>query len=179
MSKPADPFQLLIDLAAYSTTRPAELPAREAVSETWCGVAFKLGDQLMVAPMEEVDELLIVPSWTPLPGVKDWVRGVANVRGRLLPLIDIELFFGESLSAGHQAERVLSVEQGEVYSGLIVGEVYGLQHFPVDAYIDKIPATAAAFAPFCLGAYAVEDSLWTVFSPLKLTRDQRFINAAA
>ena len=49
----------------------------------------------MIAPMGNVVEMLPVPEATPLPGVQPWVAGLANVRGRLLPLFDLEVFFGK------------------------------------------------------------------------------------
>ena len=40
-----------------------------------------MGGRLFVAPMGEVGEILHEPRYTLLPGVKSWVKGVANVRG--------------------------------------------------------------------------------------------------
>ena len=179
MSKRRDPFTLLVDMANRSLARPRGLPAQIEAKPTWTGVGFILAGQLMVAPMREIAELMPVPGWTELPGVKSWVKGVANVRGRLLPVIDTEAFFGARGQNNSRSRRILAVEQGDVFSGLMVSEVVGMLHFPVDTYINKIPVAAAPFASYCLGAYIHDNKTWTVFSPFKLARDSRFLNAAA
>lgn len=58
----------------------------------WIGIAFEVGGQEFVAPMGEVSEILAVPELTPIPLTKPWLLGVANVRGRLLPLADLAKF---------------------------------------------------------------------------------------
>ncbi len=85
--------------------------------------------------MGEVVELLHVPNWTVLPGVKGWVKGVANVRGRLLPIIDTEEFLGGQLVGPTKLRRVLAVECGELFTGLMVSDVIGMMHFPISLKI--------------------------------------------
>ena len=173
------PFALLVDLANRSLANPRGLPAQQQVKPTWTGVGFVLSGQLMVAPMGEIVELLPVPEWTELPGVKGWVKGVANVRGRLLTIVDTEAFLGGQLMGPQKLRRVMAVETGELFSGLMVSEVIGMMHFPVDSYIPQIPQKAAAVAAYSSGAYVHEGRTWTVLNPFRLIRDSRFMNAAA
>ena len=179
MNKKREPFAVLVEMANNSLQQAAGLPAQQEASETWTGVAFKLAGQNMVAPMSEVAELLHVPDCTSMPGVHSWVKGVANVRGRLLPMIDTEAFFGGHLSGSSKSRRVLAVESNELFVGLIVSEVVGMQHFPVDSFIKQIPKDAAPFVDYTTGACVHQNKTWTVFSPFKLARDRRFMNAAA
>jgi twitching motility protein PilI len=179
MARSHEPYTLLVEMANRSLAHPRGLPAQEKAKATWTGVGFVLLGQLMVAPMGEVVELLHVPNWTVLPGVKGWVKGVANVRGRLLPIIDTEEFLGGQLVGPTKLRRVLAVECGELFTGLMVSDVIGMMHFPVDSYIPKIPEKAAELAAYSTGAYVHEGKVWTVFSPFKLAGDSRFINAAA
>ena len=139
MGNTLEPFALLQDIANRSLQSAQGLPAQVNVVPLWSGIGFSLGNYRFVAPMGEVSEILVQPPSTRLPGVKPWVRGVANVRGKLLPLIDLEAFFGGSLSGGRKYHRVLSLELGELYSGLIVNEVFGMQHFPVDTFDSSLP----------------------------------------
>lgn len=179
MAEPLEPFAALLDLAQRSVQHAHGLPAQVDIKPHWTGIGFSLGGQRLVAPMAEVAEILSVPSSTRLPGVKPWVRGVANVRGRLLPLIDLESFFGGALSGNRKRQRVLALEHGDLYSGLIVSEVHGMQHFPVDSFHNAIPDELAPMRLFLAGAYRSRDLDWTVFSPFRLARDARFFNAAA
>lgn len=177
----AEPFEALIELAQKSVNFAYGLPAQVEAREEWSGVGFMLGNLRMVAPMGEVAELLEVPHFTRLPGVQSWVRGVSNVRGRLLPIVDLEAFFGGVLSGSRKRQRVLALDLGELYTGLLVKEVYGMQHFAVDTFSNEIPdELPAPIKPFIAGSYRSDlDESWLVFSPFRLARNQHFANAAA
>ena len=179
MLKNKQPFSILVDIANRSLANARGLPEQVKATDTWTGVAFTLGGQTMVAPMEEVAELMHVPGWTSMPGVKGWVKGVANVRGRLLPMIDTEAYFGGNLGLNNKSRRVIAVECDGLFVGLIVSEIIGMQHFPVDTFVKQIPKDAEPFVEYTTGAYVHEDKTWTVFSPFKLAKDRRFVNAAA
>lgn len=178
-TEPLEPFAALLELAQSGIRNAHGLPAQVDIKPHWSGIGFTLAGQRLVAPMAEVAEILSVPNVTRLPGVKPWVRGVANVRGRLLPLFDLELFFGAALTGARKQHRVLALEFGDIYSGLIVSEVHGMQHFPVDSFHNDIPETLAPVRPFLAGAYRARELDWAVFSPFRLARDERFFNAAA
>ena len=70
--------------------------------------------------MGEVAELLEMPTFTHLPSVQPWVLGVANVRGRLLPIFDLAQYFQGNLTGQRKRHRVLVLEYDEYYSGLCV-----------------------------------------------------------
>lgn len=178
-AEPLEPFSALIALAQRSVQHAHGLPAQIDVKPQWSGVGFTLAGHRFVAPMAEVAELLTVPSSTRLPGVQPWVRGVANVRGRLLPLIDLEAFFGGQLAGSRKRHRVLALEYGDLFTGLLVSEVHGMQHFPVDSFHNELADELAQMRPFLAGAYRHRDLDWVVFSPFRLARDTRFFNAAA
>lgn len=177
MVKELEPFAQLLDIAGRSVEKAQDLPAQMDIKTHWTGIGFSLGGERFVAPMGEVSEILAQPQFTRLPGVHSWVRGVSNVRGRLLPLIDLEGFFGGNLGP-RKNRRVLALEMGDLYSGLIVSEVYGMQHIPVDNFSDEIPETTSEYKSFLAGSYQHKDSVWAVFSPYKLAKDTRFFNAA-
>lgn len=136
-----------------------------------------MGERWFVAPMGEVAEILHEPRYTQLPGVKSWVRGVANVRGRLLPLIDLCSFFGAETVAQRKQRRVLVVEHQDVLSGLIVDEVFGMQHFAVDTFTEQLPSLEAAIRPFVYGVFQCSQP-WLVFSPQRLAQHQDFLDVA-
>jgi len=177
MSGQPTPFDLLLGIDQRCRALAAGLPAQLETQQTWSGIGFRLGGRLFVAPMGEVGEVLHEPRHTQLPGVKPWVRGVANVRGRLLPLIDLGGFFGEETGAPRKQRRVLVVEHQEVFSGLIVDEVFGMQHFPVDTFTEQLPPLEAAVRPFIHGVFNRERP-WLVFSPQRLAQHEDFLDVA-
>lgn len=178
MSEVQSPFQLLHEIDQRCRLLAAGLPAQREVVQSWNGIGFRMAGRLFVAPMGEVAEVLHEPRYTLLPGVRDWVKGVANVRGRLLPIMDLCGFLGAELSALRKQRRVLVVEHGEVFAGLIVDEVFGMQHFPVDTFSEQLPPLEAALQPFIHGVFHREQP-WLVFSPHVLAQHPGFLEVAS
>ena len=177
MSDVMTPFQHLIEIDQLCRRYSAGLPAQQEAAQSWSGIGFRMGPRLFVAPMGEVTEVLHEPRYTLLPGVRTWVKGVANVRGRLLPIMDLCGFFGSELSPLRNHRRGLVVEHGEVFAGLIVDEVFGMQHFSVEAFAEQLPPLEASIQPFIHGVFQRERP-WLVFSPHALARAQAFLDVA-
>ncbi len=174
-----EPFDALLNLAERSVAVARGLPAQVEIKPHWSGVGFSLLGERMVAPMGEVAEMLAVPPHTRLPGVKPWMMGVANVRGRLMPLVDLELFFGGQALGGRRQRRVLVLDQGELYAGLVVNDVFGMQHFPIDAYGQEGDSDAGELAQYVAGNFVQHDRRWSVFHPSRLVQNADFMNASA
>lgn len=177
MSDAQTPFQLLSELDQRCRRLAAGLPSQKEAIQTWSGIGFRMGERLFVAPMGEIGEVLHEPRYTLLPGVKSWVKGVANVRGRLLPIMDLCAFFGGELSPLRKKRRVLIVDHQEIFAGLTVDEVFGMQHFPVSAFSEQLPPLEASIQPFIHGVFQREQP-WLVFSSHALAQDQGFLDVA-
>lgn len=179
MTEVSTAFRTLADVAERARATAKGLPAQMDVKPFWSGIGFQLFGQRFVAPMAEVTEMLDLPHFTQLPGVQSWVRGVANVRGRLLPLTDLAAFLGGKLEAPRRQRRVLVIETGDIFSGLVVDAVWGIQHFPVDTYVpEMVGIEYQTMVPYLQGSFRVEDQGdWIVFSPWAVLRDDKFFQA--
>jgi len=173
------PFVHLYELAQSVKHAAPVLPAQREIRDTWSGIGFQVLGHRFIAPLGEVVEMLNVPEATRLPGTQSWVAGLANVRGRLLPLFDLESFFGAKLSSNKIRHRVLVIELGDLYAGLIVSDVYGMQAIPEDIQLDSVDDELAVIQPYSKGAFSKEGLNWTTFSPYSLIRDPRFFDASA
>jgi twitching motility protein PilI len=178
MPEPQAAFKALLDLAERSRTTATGLPAQADIRPQWSGIGFSLMGNYFVAPIGEVSEMLQIPNYTHLPGVQPWVKGVANVRGRLLPLFDLAVFFGDRLTGSRKHRRVLVLETETLYSGLMVDRVFGMQHFPMDEYNQQPGLIPDNVAPFVTGSYPLAGQQWSLFRPALLADDPRFTNAA-
>ncbi len=167
------PYATLLALAERSQSVAIELPAKENARTHWNGLGFSLLGNRFVVPMNEVAELMLVPHATRLPGVKSFVLGVANVRGKLMALLDLPAFFGSTRSAAMERRRVLAIESEEQYFGFIVDESLGMQHFPQDAYEESIEVDPM-FQSFVKGGYTVAGTSWPVLSLYALAEDPNF-----
>jgi twitching motility protein PilI len=180
MSESAQAFNKLLDVAVNVRRTAKGLPSQIDVKPHWSGIGFTLFGRHFIAPIGEVTEMLEVPPYTSLPGVQEWMRGLANVRGRLLPLVDLAAFLGGKLEAQRRNRRVLVVESGDIYSGLIVDSILGMQHFPVDSYVPEMASVDfASMVPFLQGSFREEQGRdWIVFSPWLLIQDEKFSHTA-
>lgn len=179
MTQTSHPFDLLKALAEQCRRQAAGLPAQEQVAETWSGIAFRLAGCNFVAAMGEISEILHEPRHTALPRVKGWVRGVANVRGRLLPIIDLARFFSSSVIAPRKLRRVLVLDRDELFVGLLVDELRGMQHYPVNSFRLGGHGVPAELEAFVVGSYVREGQEPVhVFNFRALARDQAFLDVA-
>jgi twitching motility protein PilI len=177
MSAQAAPFALLTDIARRSKSLASGLPAQQEAIELWNGIGFVLAGQRYVAPMGEVVEILHVPRFTHVPGVHSFMLGAANVRGRLLPLIDLAIFF--DLSRGSRSprdRRILVIEHGDLFSGLVVDSVSGMQYFAAENYIEQPSDTPESVQPVVHGGYRRNEEVWKIFSTFALVEDERFLD---
>jgi len=180
MSSSTSPFDILADISQLSIKHAAGLPAQDEAVELWNGIGFTIAGTNYVASMGSVAEILNLPKFTSIPGVKKWMLGVANVRGRLLPIMDLALFFELNHSSlNSRDKRVLIVEQGEILSGFVVDSVQGMQYFPADSYLaNNSSEIDQVIVPFVKGTYEKDQKKWNVFDTLVLTEDEKFLDVA-
>ncbi|WP_196221516.1 chemotaxis protein CheW [Sansalvadorimonas verongulae] len=181
MKSTDSPFELLLELDERARTHAAGLPAQEDIRDYWSGVGFTLHGRRYISPLDDVYEILHIPETiTEIPGVYPWVKGVANVRGRLLPLIDLAGFFGfESRPVQTSEQRVLVIEQGDLYCGLVVDGVSGLQHFETETYNDSIPANVPESVRFCMAGSYRREVEFLVLSFRALAKSERFLQVSS
>lgn len=172
------PYARLADYLARCRDTALALPARQDVVQYWSGIGFQLDGRRYVAPLEQVSEILTPPSYTRVPGVRSWMKGVANVRGRLMAVMDLTGFLDKQTEAQARRRRLLVIDQGELYTGLTVDDVFGMQHFDVETFVDAPQDLDQAVQPYVQGAYSRNNEQWPVFSLEALAGDPRFLQVA-
>jgi twitching motility protein PilI len=152
----------------------------EYQEDRWSGVAFVLGGTRYVAPLGEVAEVLRVPEFTPVHGVHHWLFGLSNVRGRLLPLVDLAEFtkVNRGYTIDNAKRKILVLDHGELFSGLLVDEVFGIQHFSKSSYESEIVDAPVSIHPYLQGGFKRSEQSWHIFMLSKLAADQRFLSAS-
>lgn len=119
------PFEILARYERLSLAHASDTPEKLEAPGLWRGIGFRVGSRQFVSGIDEINELLAVPVLTPVPGTQAWLLGVANVRGNLVPVIDLGRFlFGERTLHSERA-RLLIVRQGNGNVALLVDEVFG------------------------------------------------------
>ena len=145
----------------------------------WQGVVFEIGGQRMVAPMGQIAEVLSMPEYTSVPLVKPWMLGIANIRGRLLPLTDMSRFLQVPSRLAQMSQRkVMVIDHNHVFSGLIVDQVLGIEQFTEDQYRPEAIEPTSPFAPYNHGKFVKDEQDWYVFMPSLLAQDLQYTDAA-
>jgi twitching motility protein PilI len=173
------PFELLQELERRSRAAVAG-QGSGSIADEWVGIGFRIGDEQFVASREQVREVLMLPeALTRVPGAKRWLLGIANLRGHLLPLIDLKLMLGSGRTSMRRTTRVISVNHRDVPAGLVVDEVQGFRRFMNADFSDKWPQTAVRCDRYISGAYERGQESWPIFGLYDLLESSSFLQAAA
>ncbi len=174
------PFKLLVALEQRARAAVANREGQDDQGEEWIGVGFKLGQENFVTARSDVREVLSVPeSMTRVPGARPWLRGIANVRGQLITIIDLKAFLGGGMSMADRRARVLVLASRDVPTGMLVDEVVGFRRFNSTNYTDEAPATIIRSENYLDGGYRRDDEAWPRFSLAKLLGDEQFLRVGA
>ncbi len=174
------PFELLKELEKRSRTVAAGAAPDAAAGREWVGVAFRMGGETFLVAREETREVLGYPATiTRIPGAKSWVKGLANVRGQLLPMLDLRQFLGSGATTPQRNTRVVVVNHREIPAGLIVDEVLGFRRFAESEFNAEAPPTVVRCDVYLAGAFRRGGEVWPVLSLKSLVESQSFLQAAS
>ncbi len=174
------PFELLKELEKRSRANIAGTAPEASVGREWVGVAFRMGGETFLVAREETREVLGYPAAvTRIPGARAWVKGLANVRGQLLPMIDLRQFLGSGMTAAGRNTRVIAVNHRDIPAGLMVDEVLGFRRFAEREFSPDPPPTVIRCDSYLAGAFRRGGEVWPVLSLKGLVESQSFLQAAS
>ena len=179
-----DPFAILEEYERKSLVHVAGLPEQLDAPGLWRGVGYRVGQRRLASGFNEVVEILPMPQVTPVPGSQPWMLGVANVRGNLLPTVDLKQFLEGERTVVHESQRVLIVRQPGGDVAVMIDELFGQRSFVDEQAMsaDGLSASALSdgrYAYFIDRAYQLADHAWGIFSLDRLARTPEFRQAAA
>jgi twitching motility protein PilI len=174
------PFELLKELEKRSRTVAAANVTESETGKEWVGVAFRMGGETFLVAREETREVLGYPTAvTRIPGAKSWVKGLANVRGQLLPMLDLRQFLGSGATSSGRNTRVIVVNHRDIPAGLMVDEVLGFRRFADDEFNPDPPPTVIRCETYLAGAFRRGGEVWPVLNLKILVESQSFLQAAS
>lgn len=175
----AEAIAELVEMEAVSKQAAERLPEIEGSRDIWDGLVFSVAGVRLTCAMNEVSEMLPYPDRiTRVPGSKPWVLGLANVRGSLLPVVDLQVYLGGKAVVPAKTTRVLVLRLRGLVVGLLVPTVQGMRHFELS---QRVPDARIKGA---LGAYVYEafrlgDDIIPIINMQALATDPEFRSAAA
>jgi purine-binding chemotaxis protein CheW len=124
-------------------TTPAAATADDAVVDS-DAVVVRLGSGRFAISLGSVEEVGRVPAVSRVPGMPGWVAGVANWRGRILPILDLRTLLGAVQAPLGSAARLLVLTAEGVSVGFLVDAVEGTA--VVAASAEPFPAALSGSA---------------------------------
>jgi len=147
-----------MDTALHTHANPELMPPESTVSL----LRMAVGTQTLAVSIEHVREILEVTRLTPLPRTPDFVRGVMNLRGAVVPVIDLAARLGLAPTVLGRRSCIVVVEapqhvldddtddeasgQASLIVGLLVDAVYEVFD-TTPAQIEAVPALGTQIAP--------------------------------
>jgi purine-binding chemotaxis protein CheW len=93
-------------------------------------VGLRIGRETFGIPIGMVREIVRVPEITSVPNAPDYVEGVINLRGRIVPVVDLRKRFREVIAAPNKKNRIVVVELDGRPIGLIVNSASEVLKIP-------------------------------------------------
>jgi purine-binding chemotaxis protein CheW len=102
------------------------------MSETIQVVSFKLGSEEYGVDIAQVQEINRMVAVTHVPRAPVFMEGVINLRGQLIPIIDLRTRFGMPRAEHTKNTRIVVTEIGSKRVGMVVDSVSEVLRLPVD-----------------------------------------------
>ncbi len=169
------PFEILKSLDARCRRNSSGLPVAKTVVDDWIGIGFAINRVSLLARMDDVSEILPPPETIRVPGAIHWVKGLANIRGNLMPVLDMNAFLYGKPTELRKQSRVLIISKLGVVAALLVDEVFGLRRFKPDEQQTETTADVGSLGPYLNGSFVDQVRSWNVFSVEKLARAETFL----
>ena len=83
-------------------------------------VGFMIGDEEYAVPILSIQEIIKPFTWTRVPQVPSYVLGVFNLRGAVIPLIDLRAKFGLNTKKHSEDTRFIVMRAGDDVAGFVI-----------------------------------------------------------
>lgn len=94
-------------------------------------VVFILDKNYYGVHILQVQEIIKMTEVTKLPNTPDFIEGIVNLRGKIVPIMDLRKRFGLQEAATNENSKILILKLEEVQFGIIVDEISEVEKVPV------------------------------------------------
>jgi purine-binding chemotaxis protein CheW len=122
-----------------------DVPARAEASLRVCLIT--LGSELYAIDLRSVREVFAIDSITRVPGVPSILAGVSNLRGLVIPLVNLRLMLGLSIS-GFSPQLAVVIRHGANQMGLLVEHVPEIRTIQKEQLLPSLQAGRTEVRPF-------------------------------
>ncbi len=136
-------------------------------------VGFQIEDQRYAFRIEQIQEIVILSQVTQTPQVADFVEGVSNLRGAIIPIINLRRLFGLTPKPMDSDTRTIVVNVGERTMGCTVDMVSQVIRIPAESIQPAPETVTAAGANYIAGFAKLHEQLVIILDIDELLAPQR------
>ncbi len=125
-------------------------------------VIFQLNDQQYALPIQETQEIIRMTGITRVPNTKHYVEGIINLRGSIVPVINLNKRLNLPVSGYNEDTRIIVVECDGQKVGMIVDMVLEVGRFSEDEI--EPPSVAGDNVSYLRGVVKKGDQLWLLLN---------------
>jgi purine-binding chemotaxis protein CheW len=148
MARANEVEQILRTRARALARTPPRIPAAGAMLEL---LEFRLASERYAVESRLVQEVHPLRDLTPLPCTPPFVLGIVNVRGRILPVLDLKKFFDLPERGLTDLHRVILVRGNDLELGLLADVIVGVRSVAADRLQPSLPTLTGIRADFLKG----------------------------
>lgn len=148
----SDDPQEILRLRARLLARRVELqPDAGTVLEV---LEFRLAQERYAIETRHVQEVCPFKELTPLPCTPAFIRGIVNIRSRIVPVLDLKKFFGLPDQGITDLHRVVLVRGQDFELGLLTDVVISLRSIPASELQSSLPTLTGIRSDYLKGVTA-------------------------
>ncbi|HBT51170.1 MAG TPA: chemotaxis protein CheW [Petrotoga sp.] len=121
-------------------------------------LSFKIADQEYALPIENIESVVDKTDVTPVPNSKYFVVGLINLRGRIVPVIELTKILGIEVPNDHIYENILILKIDEEEIGMYVDEVENVLSIDPDK-LEKFHSKDSTYSDKVKGVIKIENRL--------------------
>lgn len=152
--RPGGVFEFADQLAADAAVVQAPAPVT-----TLHLITFRLDGEEFGLPVETVREVIRVGDITRVPQSPPHIRGVTNLRGRILPVVEIRTRLGLAPLVPRSTARIIVAEVRGRVLGILVDSVAQVQKVPADRVVATPDEVKSGHADYLTGVVQLYDRL--------------------
>src|SRR5882724_5694282 len=128
--------------------KPPRASAEGAMLEL---LEFRLASERYAVESRLVQEVHPLRDLTPLPCTPPFVLGIVNVRGRILPVLDLKKFFDLPEHGLTDLHRIILVQENDLEFGLLADVIVGVRSVAADSLQPSLPTLTGIRAEYLKG----------------------------
>jgi purine-binding chemotaxis protein CheW len=122
-------------------------------------VTFSIGDEEFGVDILKVQEIIRMMDITKVPRAPEFVEGVINLRGKVIPIIDLRRRFGLSTRGHDKHTRIIVIEINNMIVGFVVDSVSEVLRIPFSTVEPPPPVVSGMESEYISGVGKLEDRL--------------------